>query len=322
MTILHVRTILFSLSLLFSNHAFAQQANVFNGYIEAEYTYLAPSGSGWLKQLKVQAGDLVQEEQLLFSLDDDSQQINVTQAQAKLHQAQANLADLQTGARPDEIKSLQAQLTEAQATLNLAASEKERWTRLAEHGNASLSQKDQAVQAWQVAKAKINTLNAELHLAKLGARDYQIRSAQAAVEAAQSALAQAKWQLSQRTIKSPINGRVEQVFHRQGELIPANTPVLSIITPQQLKVKFYVPQNRLSQMQVGNRVQVKWDGQQNTLPAKISFISNVAEFTPPIIFSQESRQKLVYLIEAKLQQQQLRAGQPVDVILPEPASHD
>ncbi|CAN8141916.1 HlyD family secretion protein [uncultured Thiomicrorhabdus sp.] len=313
-------SLLLALSALGSSNTLAQTQSVYNGYIEAEYTYLAPPSSGWLQILSVRAGDQVKQDQALFALDNDFQELVVTQASAQLEQAQANLTDLQLGARSDEIKSLQAQLAEAEATLKLTESEKERWTRLAEHGNASKSQKDQAVQAWQVASAKVRNLKATLHLAQLGAREEQIHAAQANVKAAESSLEQAKWQLHQRTVLSPLNGRVEQVFHRQGEYVSANTPVLSLITPQQLKVKFYVPEYALSDLQVGESIRIHWDGRAKPLPATISYISNVAEFTPPLIFSQKFRQKLVYLIEAKLSDGQLRPGQPVDVSLPSETS--
>ncbi|BBP46016.1 secretion protein HlyD [Thiosulfatimonas sediminis] len=304
-----------ALSLTTSLVASAQSALNYTGYIEAEYTYLAPSTSGRLQALSVQAGDPVVAQQTLFSLDQEAQQIAVKQVQAQLKQAQANLEDLQTGARPDEIKSLQAQLNQAKATLNLSATEKTRWSKLAERGNASQSQKEQAVLAWQIAQANVNNLQASLHLAQLGAREQQITRAKAAVDAAQANLQLAQWQLTQRTLQSPLNGRVEQVFHRLGEYVSANTPVLALITPQQLKVKFYVPEQQLSHLRVGEPIQVHWDGADSPLIGKIRFISAIAEFTPPIIFSQNSRQKLVYLVEAQLINSELRPGQAVDITL-------
>ncbi|CAN8140514.1 Secretion protein HlyD [uncultured Thiomicrorhabdus sp.] len=252
-------SLLLALSALGSSNTLAQTQSVYNGYIEAEYTYLAPPSSGWLQILSVRAGDQVKQDQALFALDNDFQELVVTQASAQLEQAQANLTDLQLGARSDEIKSLQAQLAEAEATLKLTESEKERWTRLAEHGNASKSQKDQTVQAWQVASAKVRNLKATLHLAQLGAREEQIHAAQANVKAAESSLEQARATAPKNRIK-PFNGRVEQVFHRQGEYVSANTPVLSLITPQQLKVKFYVPEYALSDLQVGESIRIHWDG--------------------------------------------------------------
>lgn len=296
----------------------AAEAPRWNGYIEAQYTYVSVPFSGRLHTLSVQAGDTVKQGEPLFLLDPTSQRLQVQQAQAQLAQTQAQLADIQQGARADEILAIQAQLKEAYALEKLTFAEKTRWSQLAETGKASQSQKEQAIEAWQVAKAKIDNLKATLHLAKLGARDQQVKAAQASVDIAMANLQQQEWRLSELQVVSPIDAQIDQAFHSKSEFVNAGTPVLSLITPDRLKVIFYVPQAHLSEFSLGQTVQVFWDGEQNQpLSAQIRFISQSAEFTPPVIFSQKSRQKLVYKLEAILQHSHLRPGQPVDIgILP------
>jgi HlyD family secretion protein len=140
--------------------------------------------------------------------------------------------------------------------------------------------------------------------------------AAAAYESAQANESVAQWRLEQRTVHALIDARVEQVFHRQGEFVNAGSPVVALLPNNGLKVRFFIPQAKLPSLAVGQSIEVFSDGTSAPLTANISYISAVAEFTPPVIYSAEVRDKLVFMVEASLPSDaELNPGLPVDVSL-------
>lgn len=137
---------------------------------------------------------------------------------------------------------------------------------------------------------------------------------------AKAALDEAIWQVEERTVEAPEAGRVDDVYFRPGEVVTAGRPVLSLLPPANKKLRFFVPEARLSRVPIGAEVDVTCDGCPPDLKARVIFVGNEAEFTPPVIFSQKARQKLVYKIEATplAGADMLKVGQPVDVFLPQP----
>ncbi len=122
--------------------------------------------------------------------------------------------------------------------------------------------------------------------------------------------------LARRTVFSAVGGTVQQIYFRPGEMVPAGRPVLSLLPPGNIKVRFYVPEAVLPRVSYGDEVDVACDGCAHGLTARVSFIAKQSEFTPPVIYSLEERAKLVFLIEALPDKPaELRVGQPVDVTL-------
>lgn len=289
----------------------------FSGYATADYLYLSPTAMGKLSRVFVKEGQFVNSGDPLFSLETEVQTLSLTAAQQKVQQTQALWRDQQLGARPEEIHALQAQLAEANATLVLAEAERKRWASLVSSGNATDSQGDQAEQNWAAAKAHVRTVEANIAVARLGAREQQQVAAKSAMELAETELALARWHLNQQTTNSPQAGWVERRLFDPGEQVSPTTPVIQLRTDTPLNVRFYVPQAQLSAFQTGQKVKVRWDGQDTPVAATIRTIAAEAEFTPPVIFSNESRSKLVFEIEAELNSHsRLHAGQPVEVALP------
>jgi HlyD family secretion protein len=143
-------------------------------------------------------------------------------------------------------------------------------------------------------------------------RDFDI--AQAAYRQADAQLAAAKTRLDRRKLSSPIAGVIQQIYFRPGETVPASRPIMAVLPPGNIKVRFFVPERLLARIAIGNEVRVTCDGCPSNITAPITFISRNVEFTPPVIFSQEERSKLVYLVEARPgQTDMLRVGQPVSV---------
>ncbi|WP_319381522.1 HlyD family efflux transporter periplasmic adaptor subunit [Thiomicrorhabdus sp.] len=309
----------FSLGCLTPSPASAQTEKglkVYHGYVEADYRYIASPASGWLKRVDVKEGDSISVGQALFFLGDDLQQAQLKSAQKLVEQSEAQWRDLQSGARQEELDVLQAQLREARAQLKLAAMEKQRWGALVSKGTAATNLGDQAQERWEVAKAQVRLIESNIAVAKLAAREEVQKASKAAFEQAESERVQAQWQLDQRSVYSRLAGRVEQRFHYPGEFVAAGTPILALLPSDSLKVKFFIGEAELSDLYLGQSVKVQRDGQVQPLTAEIRFISDSASYTPPVIFSNAARQKLVFLVEAHLAQGSLRPGQPVDVLLP------
>jgi HlyD family secretion protein len=142
--------------------------------------------------------------------------------------------------------------------------------------------------------------------------------AEAALRQAKANLEWAQTRLARRNAHSPSDGTIEQIYYRPGETVPAGRPVVALLPPGNLKIRFFAPQAALPELNYGDVVGISCDGCDKDLTAKISFIARSAEFTPPVIYSVEERAKLVFLIEARPEHpEKFRVGQPVTVTLPQ-----
>jgi HlyD family secretion protein len=143
-----------------------------------------------------------------------------------------------------------------------------------------------------------------------------VEDTEAALRTAQARLNSSQTRLQRRKMFSPVEGTVEQVYFRVGEMVPAGRPVIALLPPGNMKVRFFVNEATLPQVAIGDTVNVRCDGCANRLTARVSFIARSSEFTPPVIYSLEERSKLVFMIEARpTQPDRLRVGQPVTVTL-------
>jgi HlyD family secretion protein len=142
-------------------------------------------------------------------------------------------------------------------------------------------------------------------------------TAQSALRDAEARLNWAKTRLARRSVASPATGSIQQVYYRPGEVVAAGRPIVSLLPPGNLKVRFYVPEAMLPKLSAGDPVKVSCDGCAPDLVAHVSFISRTSEYTPPVIYSLDERSKLVFLIEALPERPEaLRVGQPVSVVVP------
>jgi HlyD family secretion protein len=290
----------------------------FQGYVEGEYVYAAAPLGGALTNLAVARGEEVKSGQLLFTLERESEASAVRQAEKNLAEAQSQLDDLTKGKRPTEIASLEAQLQQAQANLKLAGDQLTRREQLGGASVISAEELDQARAQRDADQAQVDQLAADLATAKLGGREDAIQAAQAAVESQSAALAKAKWSFDQKQQFAPADAFVHDTLYRQGEWVAAGNPVIVLLPPENLKVRFFVPQEVLPKIKTGQTVNVSFDGSSKNYSATVNYISTQAEFTPPVIYNRENRAKLVFMIEAKFapaDAADVRPGQPVDVKL-------
>jgi len=279
--------------------------------------YIAAPFAGALESLHVQRGMQVKEGDPLFWLDSASEKASRDEAERRLAQARANLQDAKMGKRPSEIEALEAQLKQARAALKLSESEFARQKALMRIPGATAELEfDRARAMRDQNRERIMQLDADLKTAQLGSRTDQVIAAEAEVRAREAALAKAEWDFSQKHQSAPKAGLVFDTLYREGEWVAAGRPVVALLPPQNVKVRAFVPEARIGMIHPGDRVQVMVDGVRDPFIGTVSYISPKAEYTPPVIYSQESRSKLVFMIEAvfdPISASNLHPGQPVDV---------
>jgi HlyD family secretion protein len=293
---------------------------VYQGYLEGEYVYAAAPLGGALTNLAVARGDTVKAGQLLFELERESEAAALRQAEKNLAQAQAQLDDLQKGRRPTELASLAAQLERARANLVLSEAEFARRKKLRDGGAEVISAEelDAARGARDADQAQVSQISSDLETARLGAREDEIRAAQAAVEAQNAAVARARWAFDQKRQSAPADAAVHDTLYRQGEWVDAGKPVIVLLPPANIKVRFFVPESDLAQIKTGQTVDVSFDQGKRTYAATVNYLSTQPEFSPPVLYNRENRAKLVFMIEAKfspVDAADLHPGQPVEVKL-------
>ena len=288
------------------------------GYVEGEYVRLGPIDIARIDRIDVRRGDRVEAGKVVAVLEKTDAENAVAEAEARLVQAQAQLDNLKSGKRPEEIAVIEANLASAKAQQREAERALERRQDLLRRGVSSQADFDQAETAREVAAASVRQNAANLDVARLPARPDEIKASENQVKQARSTLAQARWKLSQRQLVAPSAGRVSDVLRRVGELAGPSAPVLLILPDGAAKLMLYVPEIRISGVATGMRLDVRCDGCAAGLTATVTYVSPEPEFTPPVIYSAQTRQKLVYLVEARPDggpQSALQPGQIVDVTL-------
>jgi HlyD family secretion protein len=254
----------------------------------------------------------------LFALEQDNETAALRQAEDQLRQAEAQHRNLLTGKRPEEIDAIRAQLAQAEASLSLSEGNLARQEALVRERFVSREAADAARSARDRDRARVTELQAQLAAAGLSARPDEIRAAQAASRATREALAQAEWRLTQKSLRAPQDGRVTDTLYVQGEWVPAGSPVVTLLPPANIKVRFFVPERMLGSIRLGQQVGVLCDGCGEPVPGPVTYIAPQAEYTPPVIYSRENRAKLVFLVEARpapAHATKLHPGQPVEVRL-------
>lgn len=294
----------------------SKDAHIALGYIDGKYIYLSSSVSGVLKQRLVRRGDQVKAGQLLYKLDPNPEKSELANAQGVLSEAQEKLSDLMHGQRVTVLEQIVAQRKAAQANLVLAQKNLKRYHQLYLDGAVGKAEYDARLADYRSAKEAVKQQEANLAENKLGARRHQILAQVSAVEAAKATVAELKWKLNEKTMHANKAGRVFDTFYRDGEYVPAGQAVLALLPSQNIRVKFFVPEAQLSQMKVGESISFTCDSCKAAGHATIYYISPSAEYTPPVIYSQDTRVKLVYRIEADMTPNEavkFHPGQPVVV---------
>lgn len=287
------------------------------GYVEGSYVLVSPIEVAHVMSVEVDRGDRFEPGQPLVQLERRDREIAVAEAEAALAKAESQLADLRIGKRPEEIAAIEATLSSARAQEDEARRTVERQSDLLRRGAVAQATYDAAATALAQAKAKTLELEAQLAVAKLPARPEAIKAAEAGVRQAEANLRHMRWLLEQRTLTISRSGTVFDVIRNSGELAGPQAPVLSVLPDGAVKLRVYVPEAALSSVSVGTTLSVNCDSCGDGMTATISYVASDPEFTPPVIYSLQNRQKLVYLVEAipDADATALKPGQIVDVRL-------
>ncbi len=290
----------------------------YQGYLEGEFVYLASPLAGRLEKLTAQKGSQVSAGAPLFALEQGAELATMREATERLRQAQARLADLRKGQRPSELAAIDARLAQARTGAELANLEFERATKLHDTTVLSDGDFDRVRLNYQASTKLVAELSAQLDTAQLGARTDTLAAAHADVGAAQAALDRAGWAVAQKSQTAPRAGLIYDTLYREGEFVAAALPIISLLPPENIKVRFFVPEAEFGALKTGGIIKVALTGRIESLEARISYLSPKPEYTPPVLYNRENRSKLVFLVEATFDPtlaRDLHPGQPVDVMV-------
>jgi HlyD family secretion protein len=288
------------------------------GYLEGEFVYVATPLGGRLDHLAVSRGQQVKQSDLLFTLECDDEKAALAEANAQLSSAKAKLADAKKGLRPSELSSLEARLGQARANAELAQINLIRQEELFREKVISQSDYDHARLTYEANQKTVEQATSDLVTARLGARSDLVQAAQAEVYAADAAKKRADWSVNQKIKFSPTNALVYDTLYRPGEFVAAGMPVVTLLPPENLKIRFFVTESAFGKLKPGDKLSVVLSDKSPAIKATLNYFAPQPEYTPPILFNRDNRAKLVYMCEAHFDQvpdSTLHPGQPVDISL-------
>ncbi len=287
------------------------------GYAEGEYVNVAAASSGQLLALHVRRGEQAVTAQALFVLEQESERAAREEARQRLNAALARMESLRGGRRAPELDPARAQLLQVRSALELSSLQLSQTERLFQAKFVAQARVDEARAARARDAARVQEAESQIRALELPlGRNSELQAAGAEADAARAALAQVEWRLMQKSVMAPASGLVHDTYFTEGEWVPAGRPVLALLPPGRIKVRFYVPEKALSAISSGKKVTIACDGCGAPIGATVSYVSNQAEYTPPVLYSKDARARLVFLVEARpgaADAVRLHPGQPVDV---------
>jgi HlyD family secretion protein len=291
--------------LIFGRHS-EKSANAFTGYVVTENIYMSSPVSGTLTSVAVRRGERISKGATLFRVDPTVREAQTEQARAQIAGSQGQLAQQRSA------------LDKARDDLAAAQADADRYGAQLKHQTDAQSDKAGSVARLDIEQSRASYQSA---LGQRNAAQAQVASAVAAIAVAEAQLRQsqagltsAQRQLSDLSPVAPGEGRVEDVMFKPGESVNANVPIVSIVPDGEIKVRFYVPEYLVNAYKPGRRVVIGCDGCPGGMSATVNFVASRPEYTPPVIYSLDARQKLVFLVEAlPSNPQALVPGQPMDV---------
>lgn len=269
------------------------------GYVEGETSLIAPPVAGRLLERPVERGGRVVKGDRLFVIDPVVAKAEVARAEAVLAEARARYENLLTGKRQEEQDVIRGQRREIEASLALAETELKRQAQLLERAITTRQAYDHAESQVRQLRSRAASLAAQEKVGDLAARPDEIEAAKALVGQSSANLEQAKKKLDDLMPVALEDALVENTFFNVGEWVPAGSPVVSLLPDYRVKLRFFVPEEDVARARPGREVAFTCDSCPAGLKATITYVSPRAEFTPPVIYSQSARSKLVFLVEAR-----------------------
>ncbi|MBR0568749.1 HlyD family efflux transporter periplasmic adaptor subunit [Azoarcus sp. L1K30] len=292
----------------------AQDAG-YQGYVEGEYLYLSAPQPGFLDTLATPRGSRVGAGQTLFVIASEPDGQALSEAEARAQAAREKVENLKAPRRAPEVAALEAELEAALAGLRLSRARLQQQTALAAQRFVSRAALDDARSAFDRAAAQVDVARQQLASVRASVgRQSEVRGAEADLRAATAVVEQKRWAAQMKTVLAPVVGEVSETYYRPGEWVPAGAAVVSLLPDDRRRLRFFVPESALAGLKPGQVVEAGCDGCSAAVRATIDFIAPQAEYTPPVIYSRGSREKLVFRVEAVPEHAaELRPGLPVDV---------
>jgi len=270
-----------------------------HGYVEGDFIAIAPDTPGRIVQTHAGEGAAVTAGSPLFALDATTERAALAAAEARIDAAIARFDDAAAGGRTPEIEAARDQLDQARATSREAADALERTRALFEDGHVSQARLDQARAAADTARARVSEMRERLSLVQLPARENQLRALQAEIAAAEADREQAVEALARREVAAPADAIVHRQIRFTGEQAGPALPVYELLPDGAAHAVLFIPEPELGSYAVGDRMNVACDSCPPGLTVRLATIADEAEFTPPVIYSDNERARLVYRAEAR-----------------------
>jgi HlyD family secretion protein len=289
------------------------------GYAEGEFVALAAPSAGYLATLDAPRGTKVSAGTRVFTLSTDPDRQAADSADARVAAATSRVENLASPHRQSEIAVLEANVSAAGANRELADADYARTAALAEQHLIALQALDNARTHRDAAAASLLAARESLTTAReaLG-RHAEVQAARSDLAAAQADAAQKHWSVERKQVTAPAEGEIADTYYRPGEWVPMGAPVASVLPDGQRRIRFFIPQADVSRIQMGHRVLARCDGCSRLIQGTVDYIAPQAEYTPPVIYSRETRARLVFRIEAAptpADARLLHPGVPLDVSL-------
>ncbi len=269
------------------------------GYVEGETILVGPPRAGRIVARAAVKGAPVKEGEILFSLDTAAEEAELARSGAAIVTAKSQRDNLLSGKRTDEQDITRAQRREAEANLVLAKLEHDRAKMLTLTGTAAKQRLDQAEAAVAQWQARVEQYTAQERAGNLSAREAEIDAAKSKVVEAEAAHQLARIRVSELSPTAPGEAMVEDTFFDPGEWVAAGQPVVSLLAPENIVLRFFVPEGVVARFSPGTPVRFSCDACAPGLTATVTRTASEPEYTPPIIYSQGARAKLVFLVEAR-----------------------
>lgn len=289
--------------------------NTYQGYVAGTNTYIAPQFEGKLKKLAVKRGDKVEKGALLFALDDKPQVYVLNESTALLQESIAQLTDLAKPKRTQRLDIIRAKIKQVEAQINLAQLRENRNQTLFDKKVLAKDSLDVSHEHLNELLAKKKQLESELELSMLGARPDIIDAKKSAIQSLKIKIKHLSWVLSSKVEYSPDAGVVCDTFYVEDELVTKAKPVVALLFPKNIYLEFFVPYLEAKNLYIGKEIEYYFmDENKHIKLAKITFISPEAEYVPPLVYSRDNSDKIVFKIKAKpVNNEFLNPGIPVTI---------
>lgn len=295
--------------------ACSDNTHTYQGYVASTKTYLSSSFSGRMQKFLVKKGDKVEKNDLLYVLDPEPQIFTLNETKALYRQGISNLEDLKKPKREPALDAIKAKITQIESQITLAELRVKRNQTLYDKKVLAKDSLDASIENLHQLEAHKKQTQADLELAKLGARSDVINAQSANVRSLESKIKSLEWIISEKKGYAPDNAYVYDTYFVVGEIVNKTQPVIALINPKNIYLEFYIPFQEIKSLHIGDKAFYAYMGDKAKHVAKITYIAQEAEYVPPLVYSSDNMDKLVFKVKAVPVKQDvdLISGLPVTI---------